>query len=76
MDPLVFMLALGFMTTTEYDLWELGIFFVDQVMYELEYNKFSRTRLMPSLIAAVCSCFSHFSLLSHHLHSCTLLTFK
>ena len=47
MDLLVFMLA--FMVNAEYDLWGLDIPFT-----ELDYDEFSGTHLMPSLIASVC----------------------
>ena len=54
MDPLVFMLALHFITNMEYDLWGPGIPFTDRVTNELDYDKFSGTHLMPSFIAMVC----------------------
>ena len=54
MDPLVFMLALRSITIAEYYLWGLGIPFTERVTDELDYDEFSGTRLMPSLIAAVC----------------------
>ena len=54
MDPLMFMLAPCSMTNVEYDLWGLGIPFIERVMAELDYDEFSGTRLMLSLIAVVC----------------------
>ena len=54
MDPLVFMLAPHSMMDTEYDLWGPSIPFTNQVMDELDYDEFNRTRLMPSLTVLVC----------------------
>ena len=54
MDHLVFMLAPHSITNMEYDLWGPGIPFTNRVTNELDYDKFSGTRLMPSLIAMVC----------------------
>ena len=52
-DPLVFMLAPHSMTNEEYDLWGLGIPFTNQVTDELDYDEFSRTRLMTSLTISI-----------------------
>ena len=54
MDPPVFMLTLRSMTNVKYNLWGPGIPFTDRVTDKLDYDKFSRTRLMPSLIVEVC----------------------
>ena len=54
MDLLVFILAPCSMTDTEYDLWRLGIPFTNQIIDELDYDKFSGTHLMPSLTILVC----------------------
>jgi len=54
MDPLVFMLAPHSMTDTEYNQWGPGIPFIDRVTDELNYEEFSGTCLMPSLIVPVC----------------------
>ena len=56
MDLLVFMLTPRSMMNVEYDQWGLGIPFTNRVTNELDYDKFSGTRLMPPppLIAAVC----------------------
>ena len=48
------MLAPHIITNMEYDLWGPGIPFTDRVTNELDYDKFSGTHLMPSLIAMVC----------------------
>ena len=54
MEPLVFMLAPRSMMDAEYDLWRLGIPFTNQITDELDYDKFSGTRFMPSLTVLVC----------------------
>ena len=54
MDPLVFMLDLRSMTNAKNDLWGQGIPFTERVTAELDYEEFSGTHLMPSLIASVC----------------------
>ena len=38
----------------EYELQGPGIPFTKQVTVELDYDEFSGTRLMPSLIAPIC----------------------
>ena len=53
MDPLMFMLAFHYIKTAEYDLW-LGIPFTERVTDELNFDEFSGTRLMPSIIVSVC----------------------
>ena len=73
--PLVFMLAPHSMTDTEYSQWELDIPFTDRVIDESDYE-FSGTHLMPSLLALVCVLALLFPPISHHLHSCTLVTLK
>ena len=65
MDPLVFMLAPRSMMNVEYDLWGPGIPFTNQVIDELDYDEFSGTRPMPSLIVPVCVLTLSFSLSSH-----------
>ena len=76
-DPLVFMLAPYSMTKAEYDLWGPGIPFTKWVMVEIEYDEFSGTRLMPSLIATVCVLASLTPLQSVIICIlCTLVTFK
>lgn len=54
MDPSVFMLAPLSMTNAKYQLWRNGISYVERVMNELDYDKFSDARHRPSLIAAIC----------------------
>ena len=54
MGPLLFMLAPRSTTTVEYDLWGPEIAFIEQATDELDYDDFSGTRLMPSLITVVC----------------------
>ena len=54
MDPLVFMLAPRSMMDAEYNQWGSGIPFTDRVIDELDYEEFSGTRLMPSIIVSVC----------------------
>ena len=76
-DPLVFMLAPHSTMNAEYELWRPGIPFIDQVIDELDYDKFSRTHLMPSFIVSVCVLtLLIFFNQSYHLHSYTLVTFK
>ena len=54
MDPSVFMLAPCSIMNMEYELQGPGIPFTKQVTVELDYDEFSGTRLMPSLIAPIC----------------------
>ena len=64
MDLLVFMLTPRSMMNVEYDQWGLGIPFTNRVTNELDYDKFSGTRLMPppppSLLQYVFLLFSFF----------------
>ena len=76
MDPQMFMLVPLSMTDAEYDLWRPGIPFANWVTDELNYDEFSGTRLMPSLIALVFVLALLLPLISHHLHSCKLVTHK
>lgn len=50
----MFVLTPCSMTDVEYSQWGLGIPFTDRVMDKSNYEEFSRTRLMPSLLAQVC----------------------
>lgn len=54
MDPLVFMLGSRSTMNVEYDLWGLGIPFINWVIDELDYDEFSGTCYMPSLTVLVC----------------------
>ena len=72
-DQSVFMLTPCSMTDAEYDLWRLGIPFTNRVTDELDYDEFSGTHLMHSLLALVCVLALLFLLISHHLHSCILV---
>ena len=49
-DPLVFMLALHSMTDVEYSQWGSSIPLTDRVIDESDYEEFSGTRFIPSLI--------------------------
>lgn len=42
------------MTDAKYQLWRNGIPYAGRLMDDLNYDKFSETRLMPSLIAKKC----------------------
>ena len=76
-DPLKFMLAFRSMTTAKYDLWRQGIPYAERVTNELDYDEFSKTRLMPSLTAVVCVLASFIFFQPFIvLHSCTLVIFK
>ena len=55
MDLSKFMPALLSMINTKYALWSLGVAYVNWLMEELDYDKFNRTRLMPSLTVEVLS---------------------
>ena len=50
MDPPQFMLALLSMTNAKFQLWRNGIPYAGQLMDDLDYDEFSETHLMPSLI--------------------------
>jgi len=54
MDPPQFMLASLFLTNAEYQLWRNGIPYTERLMDDLDYDEFSETHLMPSLIQEVC----------------------
>ena len=49
----MFMLNLRSMTNAENDLWGQGILFTERVTAELDYEEFSGTHLIPSLIVEV-----------------------
>jgi len=68
MDPPLFMLAPLSMTDAEYQLWRNGIPYSKQLMGDLDYKEFSKTRLMPSFPIGVCilSLSSFFSLYLAH----------
>ena len=70
------MLAPLSMTDAKYIQWGSGIPSTDRVIDELDHKEFSGTRLMPSLLALVCVLALLFPSISHHLHSCTLVTLK
>lgn len=77
MCPFEFMLAPRSRTITEYDLWRQGIPHTERFTDELDYDEFSKTRLMPSLTIMICVIASLIFFQSFIiLYSCTLVIFK
>ena len=61
LDPPQFVLTLLSMTDAEYQLWRVSIPYAKHLINDMEYDEFSETRLMPTLIQEVCNFFSPFS---------------
>ena len=55
----------------EYQLWRAGIPYAEHLTDDMEYYKFSETRLIPTLIQEVCIFSSPFPFILLFLYFCT-----